>query len=48
MGLVCPDCGKSAPFTVWDSINTALNPELKQEVLDRSLPFRVPLLRCCT
>ncbi len=45
--IACPDCGMAAPFTIWDSINTTLNPELKQKVLDRSL-FRFVCPSCGT
>lgn len=28
--LTCPMCGKPAPFTLWDSVNNVLNPELEE------------------
>ncbi len=34
--IECPKCGGKAPFTVWESINTTLDPEMKEKVLDKS------------
>ena len=31
--LTCPMCGKPAPFTLWDSVNNVLNPELEEQLL---------------
>lgn len=31
--IKCPKCGKDGDFVIWDSINTALNPEMKEKVL---------------
>lgn len=36
MPITCPKCGKQHPFGVWSSINTKLDPEMKQKVKDRS------------
>lgn len=33
----CPRCGKSSDLTIWKSVNTQLNPELKPKVMDGSL-----------
>ncbi len=35
--FTCPKCGKKSDFTLWDSINTDLNPELRDKVLDESI-----------
>ena len=35
--FTCPKCNATMEFTVWDSINTELNPELKDKVMDESL-----------
>lgn len=32
----CPHCGKAEPFTIWNSINITLNPEMKPKILDQS------------
>lgn len=32
----CPSCGKKSEFTVWDSINTAVDPDMEAKVRDRS------------
>lgn len=34
--ITCPKCGKEAPFRIWESINTTLDPEMKEKVKDRS------------
>ena len=34
--ITCPKCGKDSSFTVWHSINTTLDPEMKAAVRDRS------------
>ena len=34
--ITCPTCGKESEFTVWQSINTKLDPEMKSAVRDRS------------
>ena len=34
--IICPSCGKEGEFLVWDSINTVLNPEMKEKVRNRS------------
>ena len=36
VSLTCPQCGKEHPFIIWNSINTILNPEMKEAVKDRS------------
>lgn len=33
----CPNCRRSSKFTLWQSINVYLDPQLKQRVLDGSL-----------
>ncbi|SEK34078.1 CpXC protein [Pseudobutyrivibrio ruminis] len=33
----CPKCGKSSEFTIWQSLNTVLNPEMKAKVMDGSI-----------
>lgn len=40
----CPKCGKESEFMVWDSINTMLDPELKEKVRSRDgLSFKCPV-----
>lgn len=36
VSLTCPQCGKEHPFIIWNSINTTLDPEMKEAVKDRS------------
>ena len=36
MPVTCPSCGKDSDFTVWESINTMLDPEMKAKVRDGS------------
>lgn len=39
----CPKCGKEFEITVYESINTSLNPELREKVLDGSIfNFKCP------
>ena len=41
--ITCPDCGKEADFTLWRSINTMLDPEMKEKVRTReAFSFRCP------
>ncbi len=41
--LACPRCGQKTEFTVWDSINTALDPEMKEKVCTgEAFFFRCP------
>ena len=30
--VTCPKCGKVSPFVIWSSINTQLDPEMKEKV----------------
>ena len=32
VGITCPKCQKAGVFTVWDSINTKLDPDMKDRV----------------
>ncbi len=41
----CPECNNKQEFTRWESINTTLDPELKQAVRDLSL-FRFTCSNC--
>ena len=34
--ITCPNCNNEHPFTMWSSINTVLDPEMKAAVKDRS------------
>ncbi len=34
--VTCPKCQKEHPFTVWNSINTSLDPQMKEAVKNRS------------
>ena len=35
--LTCPSCHHDGDFEVWDSINTVLDPEMKEKVLNQSI-----------
>lgn len=35
--LTCKDCGHSQTFTMWNSVNVSLNPELNDKIKDQSL-----------
>ena len=35
--VTCPSCHHEGNFELWDSINTALNPEMKEKVLNQSI-----------
>jgi hypothetical protein len=35
--LPCPGCGSEQPFTVWDSVNVTIDPELKSRLLNGEL-----------
>lgn len=35
--ITCPDCNTEGSYTVWDSVNVDLDPELKSKVMDGSL-----------
>lgn len=35
--IICPDCGAKGKFTIWDSINVDLNPDLHDKVLSGEL-----------
>ena len=43
--LTCKECGKESEFTIWRSINTMLDPEMKKAVRDRSA-FRFTCPHC--
>ena len=30
--IKCPDCGTEGDFTIWQSINTKLNPQAKEDL----------------
>lgn len=34
--IECPECNQSSSFCIWESINTSLDPEMKEKVKDRS------------
>ncbi len=41
--ITCPKCGKESEFTIWRSINTTLDPEMKSAVRDKSaFQFKCP------
>ena len=41
--IACPSCGHESPFTLWESINTVLNPELIEDVkTDKIFEFTCP------
>ena len=35
--ITCPDCNTEGEYTVWDSVNVDLDPELKSKVMDGSI-----------
>ena len=35
--IECPKCGKKGDYTIWESLNTAINPEMKSKVMDGSI-----------
>ena len=35
--ITCPACNTEGSYTVWDSVNVDLDPELKVKVMDGSL-----------
>ena len=35
--VTCPSCHHEGEFEVWDSINTVLDPEMKEKVLNQSI-----------
>ena len=35
--IKCPKCGAEGDFTLWESINVDLNPELKEQILNEEL-----------
>ena len=35
--IKCPDCGAEGEFTIWQSINTKLNPQAKEDLLSGKL-----------
>ena len=35
--ITCPDCNTEGPYTIWDSVNVNLDPEMKSKVKDGSL-----------
>ena len=35
--ITCPACNTEGPYTIWDSVNVDLDPELKSKVMDGSL-----------
>ena len=41
--VTCPSCHHEGDFELWDSINTALDPEMKEKVLNLS-HIPVPVL----
>ena len=43
--ITCPQCGKEAEFTVWQSVNTDLDPEMRAAVKDLSI-FRFTCPKC--
>ena len=43
--ITCPGCGKESDFAVWQSVNTSLDPGMKEKVLNREL-FRFTCPHC--
>lgn len=47
--VTCPSCHHEGDFELWDSINTALDPEMKEKVLNQSIEYygtAEPPVRC--
>lgn len=41
--ITCPECSKESEFVVWDSINTMLDPDMKEKVITKeAFKFRCP------
>lgn len=45
--VACPKCGKESTFKIWKSLNTSINPEMKEKVLSREM-FRFVCPECGT
>lgn len=43
--LKCPKCGTENEFTMWQSLNTSLNPEMKQQLISGEL-FQMKCKEC--
>jgi len=43
--ITCPECGKKSDFTVWDSLNTMIDPEEKEKIINGEL-FRFTCPEC--
>ena len=44
ISITCPGCGHSSDFVIWQSINTVMNPDMKQAVRDGSaFAFTCPI-----
>ena len=35
--ITCPSCGNEQKFTIWNSVNVSLSPELKQKIISGEL-----------
>jgi predicted RNA-binding Zn-ribbon protein involved in translation (DUF1610 family) len=35
--ITCPKCGNEQSFTIWNSVNISLDPDLKQKIISREL-----------
>ena len=43
--ITCPECGTEGDSTLWQSVNTQLDPEAKQKVLSGE-PFQFKCPKC--
>ena len=43
--ITCPNCGKQSPFSIWQSVNTDIDPEMRAAVKDLSI-FRFTCPDC--
>ncbi|MBQ1321303.1 MAG: CpXC domain-containing protein, partial [Solobacterium sp.] len=43
--ITCPKCGKNHPFEIWDSVNTTLDPDMKEKVASGEI-FRFTCPSC--
>ncbi len=45
--ITCPWCNTTQNFIVWNSVNTLLDPDMKEKVLDKSI-FNITCVKCHT
>lgn len=45
--ITCPSCGESSKFLIWESVNTVIDPEMKEKVRSREV-FQFTCPQCGT